>query len=703
MNLNISNEQQNIVYELFKENNVIVDSVAGSGKTTTILHIANQFPDKEILLLTYNARLKEETRNKKREHHLANIEVHSYHSFGVKYYLNTCFTDTEIDIIVKQNLARLKSYKYDIIVLDEAQDISPLLFHLICKIVKDNGNSNGNGNGNGNGNDKMQICILGDERQSIFDFNKADQRFITFADKIFSFNALEWKRCKLTQSFRCTSEMCEFINKCLYKESFIFSSKSGVKPRYMICDAFGIEIIEIIKYYIYELGYSPTDIFILAPSVKSDKSPVRQLENQIKRELRDIPVFVPVNDEAKLDNDILAGKLVFSTFHQTKGLERKVVIVFNFDNSYFLYYKKENDPNVCPNELYVATTRALEHLVLLHHFQNDYLPFLYKENIKEYCDVTEVKIKSQKSSKDKFDTAVTDMVAHLPQEVLDESYQYLDVITVKEKSIPIDIPTKIKQSYENGTDGFESVSEITGIAIPSYYEYLTKGKMSIFPEKKSSGCMIQLDEDDMEPSDEIEDSIRLDTITPEQLLYIATKYNSIRTGYLFKIYQITNYNWLSKENLQKGIDNLKTLKISKKAAFEVPFTIENQIELSNRRLLGVFDCIDVDERIFEFKCVQQLTKEHCLQLATYMYMYEKQNTTKPSSYKKSKQLNKKPKRRSYFLYNILTDELLEIRCTLFNLTRMIQCLITHKYINKKRLTDEMFLSTIMSIKEGIFI
>ena len=63
----------------------------------------------------------------------------------------------------------------------------------------------------------------------------------------------------------------------------------------------------------------------------------------------------------------LKGKIVFSTFHQSKGRERKVVLVFNFDQSYFKYYGKELDPNVCPNELYVATTRAQEHLSLFHH------------------------------------------------------------------------------------------------------------------------------------------------------------------------------------------------------------------------------------------------------------------------------------------------------------------------------------------------
>jgi hypothetical protein len=134
----------------------------------------------------------------------------------------------------------------------------------------------------------------------------------------------------------------------------------------------------------------------------------------------------------------------------------------------------------------------------------------------------------------------TNVSIHEKQNVLDECYQYLDVNTVREKSEMIDIPLKIKQSYENGTDGFESVSEITGIAIPSYYGFLMKGKMSIFPER-SSRCLIQLDEEDMEPSDNIEDSIKLSSITPEQLLYLATKWSSKMTGLLYKFYQITSY------------------------------------------------------------------------------------------------------------------------------------------------------------------
>jgi superfamily I DNA/RNA helicase len=45
------------------------------------------------------------------------------------------------------------------------------------------------------------------------------------------------------------------------------------------------------------------------------------------------------------------GKVLFSSFHSSKGLERKVVVIFNFDDSYFKYYAKEKPVNICPNLL----------------------------------------------------------------------------------------------------------------------------------------------------------------------------------------------------------------------------------------------------------------------------------------------------------------------------------------------------------------
>lgn len=754
----ISNEQQEVITELENNNNVIVNSVAGSGKTTCNLHIALRFPEKEILLLTYNSKLKLETRNRVKKMGLTNIETHSYHSFCVKYYDNKCFTDGVIKEIVNKKSVSLKSFKYDLIILDEAQDINPLYYQLICKMYNNNNN-----------NENVNICVLGDEKQSIFDFNRADERFITFADKIFTLNELPWKKCKLSQSFRITNEMAELLNGCILNEERIFSKKvSNIKPRYIICDTFGDSddrTFEEVKHYL-DLGYQPNDIFILAPSLKSLNSPIRKLENKIKTELENIPVYVPTGDDTKLDSDILEGKLVFSTFHQVKGLERKVVIVFNFDNSYFEYFKKDANPNLCPNEMYVAATRSLECLSLFHHFTNGYLPFINRDTIDKYCHFENINLRLKGSNScHSIETSPTDLLKHLTQDVMDDCYNYLDIIPIQDKKDVINIPLKTKQNYGDGLQGSESVSEITGVAIPSYYEFKIKGKMDIFERIKvvkrpvKSRCLIVLDEEVVRP-DETISNIDLKLLTPEQLLLIANEWNANKSGFLFKIKQITNYDWLSVDNLQRCVDRLDKLNISTNSIFEKRYVLEEHKELINRKLTGYIDCVD-NERLFEFKCVQNLEKEHYLQLAIYMYMHKKYNyeenirtakepyesrikdlksvkqiidrdilkcNTDISKFKKNckgktktiESLKKLQERlcvngtqieetekieslkatitedinEKFYLYNILTDEMCEIKCELPKLIKMMEFLIFSKYHKKKKLTDEEFLSSI---------
>lgn len=783
----ISLEQQDVINGLETNNNVIVNSVAGSGKTTCNLHIALHFPEKRILLLTYNAKLKLETRIRVKNVGIENIEIHSYHSFCVKYYHEKCFNDGEIKKVIETQMINRKSFEYDIIILDEAQDISPLYFQLICKIFKANNNEN------------VNICVLGDEKQSIFGFNGADERFITFADKLFTLNTYPWKKCKLSQSFRITSEMSEFLNGCVLNEERIFSKKvSGIKPRYIICDTFGDKIgtsdrtFDEVKYYL-GLGYLPSDIFILAPSLKTNNSPIRILENKIKTCLENIPVYVPIGDDTTLDSDVLEGKLVFSSFHQVKGLERKVVIVFNFDNSYFKYYKKDANPNICPNEIYVATTRSLECLSLFHHINNDYLPFICINTINKYCYVEKntLKILYTDNIKPK-ETSPTKLLRHIADDVLDQCYNYLDIINIQDKKEMIHIPLKTRQKYGDYAEGSESVCEITGLAIPCYFELKLKGKIGIFEKlgrkfgkpQVNSGCLVVLEPEDDKKPDETISNIVLETLTVQQLLYIANYWNSDKDGFLFKIKQITNYDWLSDENLQYCMNRLDKLNFSTDSIFEERIIIEDYKELRNTILIGFVDCID-NHRLFEFKCVQTLEKEHYLQLAIYMYMYKKYKIEQNRKFHKKKNVyeienlgysikdlqrkitlinkdiynyndtiskfktNCKTKTKKmelvklledevyeikkeindfeyeiqsisnkilygndninggndddddnkYYLYNILTDEMFEIKCELSKLIEMMDFLISSKYFNKKTLTDEQFFASIELIKK----
>ena len=54
----ISEEQQQIAAYKRQGKNIIVDACAGSGKSTTIIHLAKDTPDETYLIITYNAMLR---------------------------------------------------------------------------------------------------------------------------------------------------------------------------------------------------------------------------------------------------------------------------------------------------------------------------------------------------------------------------------------------------------------------------------------------------------------------------------------------------------------------------------------------------------------------------------------------------------------------------------------------------------------------
>ena len=162
-----SQEQDEIIRTLDEGYNIIVNSVAGSGKTTTSLHVAQRFPHLQVLLLTYNARLKAETRERCQLLQLVNMEVHSYHAMGVKYYHAPCARDPGIRETVERDIPIAWMPKYEILIIDEAQDITRLYYSFICKILRDHHTIH---------EATPQMLIIGDENQCVFHFNGSDSR-----------------------------------------------------------------------------------------------------------------------------------------------------------------------------------------------------------------------------------------------------------------------------------------------------------------------------------------------------------------------------------------------------------------------------------------------------------------------------------------------------------------------------------------------
>jgi len=206
------------------------------------------------------------------------------------------------------------------------------------------------------------------------------------------------------------------------------------------------------------------------------------------------------------------------------------------------------------------------------------------------------------------------------------------------------------------------------------------------------------DDVDDEPITSVID-IHLNKISIEQLLYVANRWCSFKNGFIFKLDQISNYDWLTKETLQQCLQRLNSLNISQQARFEQKSEAENRVELFNRKVIGYFDCVD-GNKIYEFKCVSKLKKEHVLQLAIYKYLYLVNRTGKKYSLNLLTMFAKVIQDESegefgedemkFYLYNILSDELMEIQGTFTDLQKMMEFLIFTKYFGKKSLDDKSF-------------
>jgi hypothetical protein len=684
---NLSEDQQKVVSAIGDGFNVKVSGVAGCGKTTNILGICSSFPDKTVLVLTYNARLKIETREKVEKLGLTNTEVHSYHAMCVRYYSPEGAKDNGIINVVKHDIKPKKTIEFDIIVLDECQDMTKCYYSFVTKIVNDNKEPN------------IQYCLFGDEKQNIFDFKGADERFLTHGDKVFKTpNKKEWMELNLHTSFRVTNQVANFINKFLIGYNRIKACKNGDKVRYMYINHFKqkYDLYKEVMYYLQK-GFKYDDIFILAPSIKKKTgfSPVINLENMLVNNGH--PCFAPVSDEAKIDEDVIKGKIVFSTFHQVKGLERPVVIVFNFDFSYFKYYARDMVCDKCPNIIYVATTRALQNLTVIHDSSSQpILPTITYDSITKDQNVTivggimgrdefgEICPKQQQ----KIPVFVTELLRFLDPQVIHNAMKKIEYITIPYvnetgdhhyKPQKINLPQKASCSKKNTA---EIVYDINGYAIPTFFEMKYFQRCSILDNIEYD----KIENSQRKNYDKIAFKFGQDkNLSVKYLLYISTLYDACINGYIHRTKQISSYDWITNEQLTQCCDILDHhIQSNDKTDLEFEVLYKDcQFLKTKYYLWGRIDVLDNNsDTLWEIKCTSQTEDEHIIQLAIYAWM----------TYSKDKI------KREYKLLNVCNNEVTTLLYDHNKVTDVIDYLLKAKYEKKKILTDSEFIYECLGIK-----
>ncbi len=688
----ISNEQNVVLQHIISGHNVVVDAVAGSGKSTTILSIAKALPNKKFIQFTYNSMLRHEIKDKAATLGLNNIDIHTYHSLAVKYYHPSAHTDSAIRAIL-DSPPRIHIPKKDIVVIDEAQDMTYLYFAFVIKYVATM-------------KQPFQLMVLGDFMQGLYDFKGADTRFLTLASQIWDgFPLLKtniFHYCTLKTSYRITNQMAAFINQVMLAEERLLACREGsVKVAYVRNQQRNLENYVIFTINRLLLSCNPDDIFILGASVKGANSSIRKMENALVS--NGIPCFVPSFETDAIDDKVIRNKIVFSTFHSVKGRQRKYVFVLGFDQGYMRFYGKHLQQNLCPSTLYVACTRATEGLYLLERddFNTDRpLDFLKmsQSNMQRlpYVDFKGIPYFPPNCIQDddsanganvvkKHYVTPTDLIKFIPESVLETICPVVNTMfkTVVPKGVEIDIPNII----ETNAGTFEDVSDLNGIAIPALYYNSSVMQDSIAIAlstfRYNEHVFLQT----------MAASLPEPCITPSDYLYLANVYIAFQEKLYFKLKQIPqhNHNWISDAHVQlckrrlDKIIGIESCPVIEKTIIHQSMDLEHNTldillseyfdESVKFRFTARVDVI-TQNTLWELKCVRELSMDHQLQVIIYAWLYRH---LYPDDNKDVK------------IFNIRTNEVMQLCATTEQLNYVVIHLLQGKYYRPEPLSDQDFV------------
>ncbi|KAK6599889.1 hypothetical protein H4I95_08764 [Botrytis cinerea] len=475
---------------LHTKKNIIVDACAGSGKTTTILHLAQSAPDTRFLVLVYNRRLMLETKQRIEDLGLTNVTVQNYHTLGARYYTSECATDQGLKRVVEDDMNifdNMELPEFSVLILDEQQDMTPILKRFVDKVLRDKGFIGHNRQAKA-GN-PLRVVVLGDRRQEVYGFNNADSRFLSMANhpEVFGYiNDQEWILADQTASNRMTQSNVDFINQQLLKDpsgkpmravkSHDASGRPYPQPRYVICDPYD-DLVHEVQRLLEFPDISPNDIIVLSPSVRG-VSPAIYLANDLA--LRGIPVFRSDSDVSEIAPEVAHGKVLICTYHQAKGIERKASIVLGFDQAYHSFFNKvSEDPIAVTNPQYVAATRALEHLVLIHAHTNAPLPFVDLDTVDQTCDLVMTRnldIQPQGPERQVPLFGVTALCRNVSETLITDCLSRLEFKLIAEPTYGSSPPpSEIQDIYGL----VEAVAAITGTAIPAVFQWRLKKRLDI--------------------------------------------------------------------------------------------------------------------------------------------------------------------------------------------------------------------------------
>jgi hypothetical protein len=450
-----------------------------------------------------------------------------------------------------------------------------------------------------------------------------------------------------------------------------------------------------------------------------------------------IPCYVPTFDNEGIEEKVIEGKVVFSTFHSVKGRERPYVIVMGFDQSYFNIYGQELPNDKCPNTIYVACTRSTLKLILIEKDDKffdrpfDFMKKTHREmregGYVEFSGVPREKFYEKSplnpddpEEKDRFfDVNPSELAKYVPEHILETITPLTETIFIQEveptDESTIDIPNIIQTS--RGL--YEDVCDLNGIAIPSiYYDHLFRRYEEDGNKPVNIGASIlrHIITDSLSDTTEnqclylkrVIDRMPETCDVPADYLRLSNLYVACKERLLFKWNQIgeEDYGWLTDEvvgQFMERLDDVIGVECADKPPFVEHSIIDREMEAENATINTILqnNLLILPKKVrfsaradlitwrtlWELKCTNSITIEHKLQTILYAWLWYIVNTPDILKRRNAECVSKREVR----VFNIKTGEILRLNATFEELTTIVVELLRGKYERQKPKTNEEFL------------
>ncbi|AOG60605.1 hypothetical protein SHELI_v1c06540 [Spiroplasma helicoides] len=685
-----TDEQRKILDYINKGYNVELNSKVGTGKSTLGLIIAQSNSEKSILFLTYSQKLAVEYKILAEKENLNNIEVKSFNTFFQNSYSTDKDIKTDLDLIhlIENNTTLLDELpNYDIIIIDEAQDLDFSIYKCLTKVLaKTYKNS--------------QLVVMGDADQNIYRFKGSDTRFLDNAQAVFKFNDREWKKAHLSKSLRLTKDITDFLNKIYYQKDYIESDISiNNSFNYIVCDS--ADVYDLYKKLepIFD-KYKDEEIIIVTYAYRYyEQSHFSNFLNFLSSQ--DHLIYKQNHLDHEVSVSDYKNKIVATSVLASKGFERKVAILFDYDNEYLDYVMQDVHNKKPTNFHMVGLTRGKEKTIILNDYLSSPLRFLNKENLlkcvsttleddkfnewKEILDEPDYKYQEAlKGKKYKYSVKTllrSVLITNLKNELQGLRFYEKDLVSNYDFNEVISNISYYKQEKDNQILYTENVNILNALFFKMYYQY-KKNKLDDFISKiESIFELINVENYKGELSyllpykeriKKFIDNYKNNDFNLMELVLIVYVFKEHK---FFKLNQIQKNSWITDEQKVAAFKLYESI-----LSDDTTFELNLELKTESIELYGVASCFDHKTKtIWDFKFTDEVSLASMLQLLVYKYIILKNENFEEYKDYQLKIFNlKKCKEMTFYL----DDE---------SIIRLVEKIISIKLENKKEIGEEQFL------------